>query len=140
MIKAAIKSVVSHLTIVHVLRGSGCVGDRVTTGFAQQGYWSCYYFQLWKQSEICRPAFIEQKKNNSPGSPICVFYLVLIVLSAAPELIMVLYYFLPSFRVSSLSRNLGFSFQFTLTNYSPKQIQNNLYSYSKDTFSFLNTN
>lgn len=43
MIKAAIKSVVSHLTIVHVLRGSGCVGDRVTTGFAQQGYWSCYY-------------------------------------------------------------------------------------------------
>lgn len=77
MIKAAIKSVVSHLTIVHVLRGSGCVGDGVTTGFAQRGYLSCYYFQLWKQSEFCRTVFIEQKKRQQCWLPhLCILFSV----------------------------------------------------------------
>lgn len=36
MIKAAIKSVVSHLTVVHVLKPTGCASDHVVmAGFTQ---------------------------------------------------------------------------------------------------------
>lgn len=36
MIKAAIKSMVSHLTVAHVLKRTGCAGDHVVmAGFTQ---------------------------------------------------------------------------------------------------------
>lgn len=101
MIKVPIKSVVSHLTIAHVPRSTGCVRDRVVlTGFAQRGHRSSYYFQARKQSKFSRPAVKKSRRqDNSPAPSICVFYLT--VLSAASEFVMVLYYFLPYFSVCS---------------------------------------
>lgn len=76
MIKAAIKSMVSHLAIVRVLKSTGCARDHVVmTGFAQRGYGSCYYFQLRKQSMFCRPMFTEQKKRQQSQLPrLCILF------------------------------------------------------------------
>lgn len=76
MIKAAISRVVSHLTIVHVLRSTGCERDHVVmTGFAQWGYRSCYDFQLQKQSQFCRATFTEQNKRQQSWLPhLCVLF------------------------------------------------------------------
>lgn len=123
MIKAAIKSTVSHLAIVHVLKSTGCLTHHVVViamaGFAQRGYGSRYYFQLQKESMSAELCLQSRRKGNSSSSPICVLYLA--ALSVASKLTMALYYFLSSSKFSCLSRSPDFFFpQFTLTNYTNK--------------------
>lgn len=118
MIKAAIKSLVSHLTVFHVLKHTGCARDCVVmAGFTQNkdvgaAITSSFRNNLSSADLTC----VYRAEEKAPDSPICVFYLV--VLSVTSEFIMVLYYFSPSFRVSALSRNLDFFF-FIYTNKLP---------------------
>lgn len=108
MIKAAIKSTVSHLAIVHVLKSTGCLRHHVVViaGFAQRGYGSRYYFQLQKESMSAELCLQSRRKGNSSSSPICVLYLA--ALSVASKLTMALYYFLSSSKFSCLSRSPDF--------------------------------
>lgn len=76
MIKAAIKSTVSHLAVVLVLKSTGCARHVfvivviVMAAFAQRGYGSCYYFQLCKESVSAELCLQSRRKGNSSGSPI----------------------------------------------------------------------
>lgn len=112
MIKAAIKSVVSHPTVAHVLTRTGCARDRVVmAGFTQnQDVGAAITASFRNHLSSADGCLQSRRKGSTPDSPICVFYLV--ALSATSEFIMVLYYFLPSFRVSALGRNLDFLFFF----------------------------
>lgn len=114
MIKAAIKSVVSHLTVVPVLTRTGCARDHaVMAGFTEnQDIGAAITARLRNHLSSADLCLQSRRKGSSPDSPICVFHLV--VLSATSEFIMVLYYFLPSFRVSALGGNLDLFFFFHL--------------------------
>ena len=122
MIKAAIKSTVSHLAIVHVLKSTGCLRHHVVViamaGFAQRGYGSRYYFQLQKESMSAELCLQSRRKGNSSSSPICVLYLA--ALSVAST--MALYYFLSSSKFSCLSRSPDFFFPPVYTNKLHQQI------------------